>query len=74
MYIQKFLYTPFTPTQTYPYNGNRRNRKKICVISELKIGGRREICPPDPTDQREVKPNLRDPFKFQAAQAAKKSV
>lgn len=27
-----------------------------------------------PTDQREVKPNLRDPFKFQAAQAAKKSV
>lgn len=27
-----------------------------------------------PTDQREVKPNLRDPFKFQAAQVAKKSV
>ena len=30
----------------------------ICVICELKIGGRREICPSGPTDQREVKPNL----------------
>ena len=48
MYIQKFLYTPFTPTQTYtPTRGTGGNVKNLRNLRDLRgplILGRTEIC------------------------------